>query len=181
MVLVYPVSRLLANPRLFYIISNYLGGLPDAETLRDAFYDLLEAEVCDYPDDDITFQAQEVCFEVENEGLSCTIQFDTGSTLKLEAVGGDFSSQISSDQEFATASAIHRQLISAIEESHPELKDDISLEHPPTPGNSFLSSKDGERFEGCFHLRSDPNRKYSFTVLILDPVHDKFEAKIRPI
>lgn len=181
MVIVYPVARLLANPQLFTIISNHLGFPPDPELLRNCFYDLLESEVDGVSDDDLTFQAEEVCFSAEDDGISISIEFDTGSLMKLEAVEGNFLSQISTEHEFRASSAIHRRLISAIEESNPELKDDISLENPPTPGNGFLSSEDGDGFEGLFHLRSDPDKKFAFSVQIVDPVQDKLKAEIRQI
>ena len=57
MSIVYPVSRLLANPRLFLAISNYLGGVFDSDVLRDVFYDLLEAEVNKLPDEECEFLA----------------------------------------------------------------------------------------------------------------------------
>jgi hypothetical protein len=39
--IIYPLDRLLANPRIFHAISNRLGG-PDGETLKCAFLDLIE-------------------------------------------------------------------------------------------------------------------------------------------
>jgi hypothetical protein len=180
MVVVYPFSRLLANPKLFFAISDYLGG-PDAETLRDSFYELLEVDINEDPNEEFRFDLDEVVFEAEEDGSVCSITFDDGRMLKLEAVDGEMECQISSDMDFAAASAVNRRLISAIEDSHPELKDDIALEHPPTPGNGFLSSENGEHFEGSFHLRSNPDIKYSFKVVILDPELDQLEAKIHPM
>ncbi len=47
--IIYPLDRLLANPRIFHAISNRLGG-PDGETLKCAFYDLLEYDLQDFED-----------------------------------------------------------------------------------------------------------------------------------
>lgn len=181
MTVVYPVSRLLSNPRLFIAISNHLGGILDGEVLRDVFYELLEAEINELSDEDCEFLAEEACFEVEEGGMIYNIYFDTGTSLKLEATDEGYKPQISSEFELATASAVNNRLISAIEDSHPELKDDISFEHPPTPGNGFLSSRDGQGFSGSFHLRSDPDKKFSFSITAIDPESDHLEAKIKPI
>lgn len=180
MVIVYPFSRLLANPKLFFAISDYLGG-PDPETLRESFYELLEAESPDDPSEELTFDVEEVYFEANDNGSEYLITFDNGKMLKLEAYGEEVNAQMSSEMDFLAASTVNRRLIDAIEESHPELKDDIALEHPPTPGNGFLSSGDGEHFEGSFHLRSNPDIKYAFRVAIIDPELDQLEAKIQPM
>jgi hypothetical protein len=181
MTVVYPVSRLLSNPRIFLAISNHLGGVLDAKVLRDVFYELLEVEINGSPDEECEFSAEEACFEVEEDGLVYHIYFDTGASFKLEVTEDGFHPQISTEFELATASAVNNRLISAIEDSHPELKDDISFEHPPTPGNSFLSLKDGEGFSGSFHLRSDPDKRFSFTITSVDPESDHLEAKIKPL
>lgn len=180
MIVVYPFSRLLANPKLFYAISDYLGG-PDGETLRESFYELLEVDLNEEGGEEFRFDVEEVVFESESEGAICVITFDNGRMLKLQAVEGELNAQITSDMDFAAASAVSRRLIDAIEESHPELKDDIALEHPPTPGNGFLCSENGEHFEGSFHLRSDPNVKFAFKINLLDPESDQLEAKIHPM
>ena len=179
MSVVYPVSRLLSNPRLFLAISSYLGGVFDPDVLRDVFYELLEAEINELPDEECKFLAEEVCFEVEDEGTVFNMYFDTGSSIKIEETEEGYKPQITSELEMANASAVNNRLICAIENSHPELKDDIAFEHPPTPGNGFLSSKDG--FSGSFHLRSDPNKKYAFNITIIDPDTDHLVAEIRPI
>jgi hypothetical protein len=180
MVVVYPFSRLLANPKLFFAISDFLGG-PDPETLRESFYELLEAESGDEPPEDFRFDVEEVYFESEEDASVVMITFDNGKMLRLEAIEGEVNAQITSEMDFIAASTVSRRLIDAIEESHPELKDDIALEHPPTPGNRFLSSENGEHFEGSFHLRSNPDVKYAFTVVGLDPDMDHLEAKIQPM
>ena len=180
MAIVYPVSRLLAQPKLFNAIANYLGG-PDAETLRSAFMEMLEYPFDEQDPDDCEFDAEEVIFEVEDDGAICTMSMDNGFIFKLEAVEGSAQCQITNESELSAAFAVNRRLILAIEESHPELKDDISLEHPPTPGNSFLSSNDGDHFAGTFHLRSNPEKKYAFNVLVVDPDADELKASIQPM
>ena len=39
--IIYPVDRLLANPRVFFAIANALGG-PEAEIVKSSFYELIE-------------------------------------------------------------------------------------------------------------------------------------------
>ena len=180
MVIVYPLSRLLAQPKLFNAIANYLGG-PDAETLRSAFLDMLEHPFDEEDPNNCEFDAEEVAFDVEDEGALCTISLDNGFTYRLEAIEGSDECKITNDSELHAAFAVNRRLIRAIEESNPELKDDISLEHPPTPGNSFLSSTDGEHFTGTFHLRSNPDRKYAFNVIIVNPDADELRASVQPM
>lgn len=181
MAIVYPVSRLLANPKIFYAIANYLGG-PDAETIRSAFYDLLEFDMEEEEDlDDCEFDAEEVCFSVEEEGAICNIQFDTGLLSRLEAVQGEIKAHINNDRELATASAIYQKLVTAIEKVNPDFKGDIALCSPPTPGNSYLRSIDGNNFVGNFHLLSNPDTQFAFNVLVLDADTEQLQATIHPI
>lgn len=180
MTIVYPVSRLLAQPKTFYAIASYLGG-PDAETIKASFYDLLEIEFDSLDEEECEFEAEEVIFQSEDDGSIFTIQFDTGIACRLEAVQGEVKAQISNDKEFAATSAVYQKLVSAIEESFPELKGDIALCSPPTPGNNFLSSQDGESFQGSFHLKSNPDKKYAFNVVVLDVETDEMKATIKPM
>lgn len=175
----YPVSRLLAQPKLFFAIANYMDG-PDAETLRSSFYELLEADLNQYNNEDCEFSAQEAVFESSEGGLIYTILLDTGVMCKLEAIT-ETGAQIKSDKELAATSAIYQRLVMAIEEECPELAGDIALCSPPTPGNNFLSSLDGDSFEGSFHLKSDPDSRFSFTVYVIDPEKDQMEATVKPL
>jgi hypothetical protein len=179
--LIYPVARLLANPRIFHAIANYFGG-PDADTLKETFYDLLEHgfQLFDNPED-CEFDSEEVCFLVKDEGAIFEIILDSGIAANLEAIEGEIRAQISNDSEMAAASAIYQRLVSAIEESNPEFAGNIALCSPPTPGNYYLRSRDGDRFEGSFHLLSDPERLYSFNVEVIDVNTDQLRATIRPI
>lgn len=176
----YPVSRLLAQPKLFFAIANYMEG-PDAETIRSSFYELLEAEIDQYDSEDCEFAAQEAIFESFEGGLTYTIQLDTGTMCKLEATEGEMKAQIKSDKELAATSAIYQRLVMAIEETCPELAGDIALCSPPTPSNNFLSSLDGDSFEGSFHLKSNPDSQFSFTVHVIDPEEDQMEATVEPM
>ncbi len=178
--LIYPVARLLANPRLFHAISEYLGG-PDSDTVREAFYDLLEYSItnADSPEECI-FEAEEVCFQASNDGINFDIIFDTGYASNLCAVEGELHASITSDSDMAASFAIYQRLVRSIEESHPELEGNIVLCSPPTPGNSYLRSNDGNRFEGSFHLLSDPEKLYSFNVEVIDVATDQLKATICP-
>lgn len=180
MSIVYPVERLLAQPKIFYAIANYLEG-PDAETIRTSFYDLLEVEFEDQDADECEFEAQEVSFESIDEGAIFVIQLDTGVMCKLEAVGDEVRAHIKTDKELATSSAIYQRLVTAIEESCPQFRGDIALCSPPTPGNNFLSSANGESFEGIFHLKSNPDEKFAFNILVIDPEGDEMQATIKPM
>lgn len=177
---IYPVDRLLANPRVFYAIAERLGG-PDGDVLKDAFYDLIEYNMDGYEDpDDVTFEATEVSFRCEGDGGKVEIVLDTGMMSVLEAVEGEVRAAITSDGEFAASSAIYSRLVEAIHDSHPELRDNIALSSPPTPGNSYLRSADGDCFQGEFHLLSDPDKTYLFNVEVIDLESDTLKATIKP-
>ena len=179
--LIYPVARLLANPRIFHAISNYLGG-PDADVLKETFYELLEHGFQDFEGpDECAFDSEEVCFLARDEGAAFEIVLDSGIAASLEAIEGEMRAQFSDDSEMAAASAIYQRLVAAIEESNPEFSGNIALCSPPTPGNFYLRSRDGDRFEGSFHLLSEPERLYSFNVEVIDVNTDQLRATIRPI
>jgi hypothetical protein len=179
--LIYPVSRLLANPRIFYAISNYLEG-PDADTLKCAFYDLLEYGFPDYEDvEEIEFIAEEISFSFEPEDASVRITLDTGLSSVLKPIDGEIKAQITNDHEMAATSAIYARIVLALEEANPEFSGNIALCSPPTPGNSYLRSEDGERFEGEFHLLTDPDRQYSFNVDIIDVKENLLKATYKQI
>jgi hypothetical protein len=181
MEIVYPASRLLSNPRIFYAIANYLGG-PDAETLREAFYELLEFEFDEHESaEDCEFEPDEVCFSIKDDGATCDIIFDTGIMSHLESVQGEIRAQISNDRELATTSVIYKKLVSAIEDANPELKGDVALCSPPTPGNAYLKTPDGNNFEGSFHLLSNPDKQFAFQVAVLDAESEQLQAFIKPI
>lgn len=181
MEVIYPVQRLLGNPRVFFAIANFLGG-PDGETLKMAFYELIEHPFPDYEDpEDIEFEPTEVCFSIDEPTGILQITLDTGLASILNPVEGETQAQITNDIEMAAVGAIYSRIVSAIEEANPEFEGNIALCSPPTPGNSYLRSKDGNRFEGEFHLLTDPERQYTFNIDIVDVNADILKATYKPI
>jgi hypothetical protein len=179
--IIYPVSRLLSNPRVFFAIANILGG-PDGEVLKDAFYDLIEYDFTEYEDpNDIEFSATEICFNIDDEDGTVQLTLDTGLASILKPVDGELKAQITNDHEMAATSAIYERIVTALVEANPNFKNNIALCSPPTPGNSYLRSEDGERFEGFFHLLSDPELRYTFNVDIIDVQENILRATYKPI
>lgn len=177
----YPVERLFANPRIFFAIANYLEG-PDGETLKQSFYELMEYGFGEYEDpEEIEFMADEVCFAIDPEDGTLQMTLNTGLASILKPLEGELKAQISNDHEMAATSAIYDRLITAIVEANPEFEGNIALCSPPTPGNSYLRSEDGERFQGEFHLLTDPDRQYAFSVDIIDVNADILKATYKPI
>ena len=177
----YPVERLFANPRIFFAIANYLEG-PDGETLKQSFYQLMEYGFSDYEDpEEIEFQADEICFSLDVTDGTVQMTLNTGLASILQPLEGEVKAQITNDHEMAATSAIYDRLITAIVEANPEFEGNIALVSPPTPGNSYLRSQDGERFEGAFHLLTDPERQYAFNVDIVDVNADILKATYKPI
>lgn len=179
--IIYPVERLLGNPRIFFAIANFLGG-PDGETLKQSFYELIEYGFSDFENpEEIEFQAEEVCFSIDAEDGTLQMTLDTGLASILKPVEGDVKAQITNDHEMAATSAIYARIVMAIEEANPDFAGNIALCSPPTPGNSYLRSEDGERFQGEFHLLSDPERQYAFSVDIIDVNADILKATYKPL
>lgn len=179
----YPISRLLANPRVFFAIANMLDG-PDGETLKQSFLELLEFGLGDFEDpEDCEFGmgADEVCFAIDPETGELQMTLNTGLASVLRPVEGELKAFITNDTEMAAASAIYDRIVKSIVEANPAFDGNIALCSPPTPGNSYLRSRDGERFEGAFHLLSDPDRQYSFNVDIIDVNQDILRATYKPI
>jgi len=177
----YPVERLFANPRIFFAIANYLEG-PDGETLKQSFYELMEYGFSEYEDpEEIEFQADEICFSIDVTDGTVQMTLNTGLASILQPLEGEVKAQITNDHEMAATSAIYDRLITAIVEANPEFEGNIALVSPPTPGNSYLRSQDGERFEGAFHLLTEPERQYAFNVDIVDVNADILKATYKPI
>ena len=177
--IIYPVDRLLANPKVFFAIANHMNG-PDSVTLKDLFYDLLEADINDSEPEEIEFHATEVCFrESPDEPGVIQIILDTGTAAELRPQES-YIAGISSDDEMAITSNIYRRLVTAIEESRPEFAGDVVLCDPPMPSNQYLRSDDGESFNGSFHLLSDPESMYGFSVEVIDIPNDILKATIFP-
>lgn len=176
----YPVDRLLGNPRVFFAIANFLGG-PDGETLKSSFYDLVEYNFPDYDNpEDIEFDATEICFSIDEDG-TVQLTLDTGMASILKPIEGELRAQITNDHEMAATSAIYDRIVKSLVEANPDFEGDIALVSPPTPGNSYLRSADGERFEGSFHLLSDPDRQFAFNVDIIDVNRDILRATYTPM
>ena len=181
MELIYPVSRLLANPRVFFAIANYLDG-PDAETLKDTFYEMLEYHFVDEENpENCEFDANEVAFRVTDAEGTVEVVLSTGLSSILKQIEGEAKAFITNDHEMAATSAIYQRIVSAIEETNPDFSGNIALCSPPTPGNQYLRSDDGERFEGAFHLLSDPNREFAFNIDIVDVQRDILRATYKPL
>jgi hypothetical protein len=177
----YPVDRLLANPRLFYAIANALEG-PDGETLKTAFYELIEHGFTDYEDpNEIEFLADEICFAIDPADGTIQLTLNTGLASILKPVEGELKAHITNDHEMAAASAIYDRIVKSIVEANPAFDGNIALVSPPTPGNSYLRSEDGERFEGAFHLLSDPESEFAFSVDIIDVQADILRATYKPL
>lgn len=177
----YPIDRLLSNPRILYAIANQLEG-PDGETLKECFYELMEHgfEEIESPED-CAFTATEALFRINHEDGTVEIIFDNGIASILSPMEGEVRALITNDHEMAATTVMYKRLVSAIEESNPEFQGDIALCSPPTPGNSYLKTPSGEGFEGSFHLLSDPNRQFAFTIDIVDVEQDILRATYKPI
>ena len=177
----YPVSRLFANPRVFFAIANYLGG-PDGETLKESFLELMEYNFSEYEDpNDVEFEADEVCFSINEEDGSVQISLSSGIASILKPIEGEIKAQITNDHEMAATSAIYDRIVKSIVEANPDFTGNIVLSSPPTPGNGYLRSEDGERFEGKFHLLSDPESEYAFNIDIIDVNQDILRATYKPL
>jgi hypothetical protein len=186
--IIYPVSRLLANPRVFMAIAKEFEG-PDWETIASAFYDLIENDILNEEDpEDVAFNAPEVCFRLKPEAEDVLqIILPDGNAVELHPTASsidgaeEYYSAIRTEEEFAITSTINARLIRAIEEAAPEVAGDIALCEPPTPANEFLRDVDNDCFSGQFHLMSDPEKLYDFRVEVVDLSTDQLKASIRRI
>lgn len=177
--IIYPVDRLLANPKIFFAVAAHLDG-PDASTLKDLFYELLESDINESDPEDIQFHASEACFrESPDEPGVIQVILDTGTAAELRPQG-EYVAGISSKNELDITSSIYKRLVEAIIESRPEFAGDVVLCDPPMPSNQYLRSEDGESFRGHFHLLSDPERTFGFSVEVIDIQKDELKATIYP-
>jgi len=182
--IIYPTVRLLANPRIFHAIASFFEG-PDWETFADAFYDLLESDVMEVEEGDEApaFEAQEVCFREDPDDPEVfQVILSTGTAMELKPADGSgkYGGIISSEDELGVITAIYGRLVKAIEEVRPDLAGDIALCNPPTMANGFLRSEDGEKFAGEFHLLSNPDELFDYTVDIIDLQTDELKATVKP-
>ena len=180
MEIIYPVERLLANPKVFFAIAKAFEG-PDAAALKDLFYDLIEADMVDADTaDEIEFIADEVCFRHSpDENGVIQVILDTGTAAELRP-HGEYVAGITSKNELDITSNIYKRLVEAIIESKPEFAGDVVLCDPPMPSNQYLRSEDGESFNGKFHLLSDPEKTYGFSVEVIDIPNDILKATVFP-
>jgi hypothetical protein len=183
---IYPVRRLLANPRIFHAIAGFFEDGPEWEVFADAFYDLLESEIMEEEDmeDQVGFEAPEVCFRrsPEDEEVFQVI-LATGTAMELrpqsESSDGRRYGLVSSEDELGVTGAIYGRLVKAIEEVRPDLAGNIALCSPPTAANGFLRSENGENFAGEFHLLSDPSQLFTYTVDVVDLSNDELKATVK--
>ncbi len=151
---------------------------PEWQVFAEAFYDLMETEFEDAEAIPVFDDEIECCFreDPEDEDVFQVI-LSTGSAIELRPDdNGDKYSVVNSEADFAAVSAIYGRLIKALEEERPDLKADIALVDIPTAGNGFLRDTDGNAFRGAFHLKSNPDEKFSFVVDVIDIPTDKLKA-----
>ena len=179
--IIYPVDRLLANPKVFMAIANEIGG-PDWETLASAFYDLIEVDVLEADSlDEAVFGGREVCFrhKPDDEEVIQVILND-GTAIELHpSEEEEYYAAVRTEEELGIVSSIYGRLVRAIEEAAPEFTDNIALCEPPTPANSYLRDEDKDCFSGQFHLLSDPDEIYDFDVEIVSIRDDELKASVR--
>jgi hypothetical protein len=48
------------------------------------------------------------------------------------------------------------------------------------PSNQYLRSEDGERFNGEFHLLSNPEETFGFSIEVIDIPNDILKATVFP-
>ena len=181
--IIYPVSRLLANPKVFMAIARELDG-PDWETIASAVYDLIEHDILNEEDpEEVAFNAPEVCFRHKPDEFDVIqIILPDGNAVELHPNEDDeYFSAIKTEEDFAITSTINARLIRAIEEAAPEVAGDIVLCEPPTPANEFLRDTNDDCFSGRFHLLSDPDRLYDFRVDVIDLASDELRASIKRV
>ena len=185
--IIYPLHRLLANPRIFWAIASSFDG-PDAGTIQDAFYDLIEHNSHQAESmDEVTWGFDEVCFRMddEREGVFQVIG-DSGDAIELHpqgdgTPGGSTYSTIKNMEQLQVSSQIYTHLISAIAEARPDLAGDIALVDMPTEANMFLRDQEKDCFSGQFHLLSDPDKLFNFEIEIIDLARGELRAAVSEV
>lgn len=180
---IWPVSRILANPLVVSAIAEHLDG-PDAETLLSAFYELLEMDLDegaenDNEDDLGGFAAVEICFreDPDQPGIFQVI-LSTGQAMELKPQEGVYLSSAKDENDLNVMSAVYSRLVRAIEEADPVLEGDVALCEVPSESNGFLRAEDGDSFSGWFHKLSDPDKKFRYIVDVVDLPTDDLRARI---
>lgn len=186
----WPIGRILNNPDLVIPISNRIG-ISNWEIIYEAFYMLLETEIIESVEmmeedegsvpetaEDLVaifdWISEEVCFSYFPEENIVRVSGDSGIMIQLEEGGfgpkrvekGSPHSGIRNSDEFQISSTLYQGFIEAIEKTAPELKGDIVLCTPPVPSNNYLRDEVTDNFVGQFHLISDPDKKYDFSISV---------------
>lgn len=179
--IIYPVERLLANPKVFFAIANFFDG-PDWEIFSSAFYDLLEADILEQEPHEAHFVGSECCFRVKPEDEEIfQVIMSTGSAIELRpSPGGDSYNVVESEDDLIVVSAIYGRLVKAIEEARPDLKGNIALCEVPCTQNGYLRDKDGDAFRGQFHLLDNDETLFEYIVKIIDLNEDDLKAEVTP-
>lgn len=184
--IIYPVTRLLANPRIFWAIANSFDG-PPGDVIQDAFYDIIEQPIHDVEELELAvWGAIEICFRMdeEREGVFQIIT-DHGLAVELHPEEGDDSgeskySTIKNMEQLQVSSQIYTHLIKAITEVRPDLTGDIALVDMPTEANGFLRDQVKDCFSGQFHLLSDSEKTFNFEIEIIDLPKGELKATVTP-
>ena len=176
--IIYPVDRLLANPRVFMAIGNYFDG-PEWEVWASAFYDLIEMGVIEKEPEEANFDAGECCFRVDpdEEGVFQVI-LDNGNAMELKPTDDGYAA-VETEDDLAAVSQIHGRLLRAIEQARPDLEGNIALSSMPMPSNGYLRDVDGDFFSGEFHLLDNPDKKFDFRIEVLDLQKGDLKATIK--
>ncbi len=179
MAIVYPVARLLAEPRLIYAAAEYLNDI-DGDLLKEAFLTAVEYAIL-YADGGFD-SAEEVKFHYDEEDENILyVSLDNGTTVTIEMIDPDHVTHVVTQQDLDTVSGLFSKLVKAIEDTDPSLKDDVSLSQIPSQANRWLCSEDGNFFVGDFHLRSDPDKRFSYKISVTDADTCQLSATIKPI
>ncbi len=184
MQIIYPVKRILAQPKILHAVANFFDG-PDFELIADSFYSLLEYPILE--ESDPTKASFDVVSEVmfrynPEDDRIFQIILPNGHAVELTPTEGeDYYAEINTKLDFTTSTKIYSRLVKAIVEAMPESDGDIALCDPPTPANHFLIDPEGDFFSGEFHLLSDPDQRFEFRVEILDHETQELKAHVRRI
>lgn len=175
---IWPIERLIGNPRVFQAVANRFEG-PDWELFAATFYDLIEHEL--EAEDNPVFPEGECCFRQKpDEPEVFQVILSNGNAIELRPSGDDQYSVVQNEEEMGVVSAIYGRLVKAIEDARPDLKDDIALCDIPTVSNGFLRDTNGDAFRGSFHLLSDPEKRFKFVIDVIDLDKDDLRATIIP-
>lgn len=168
----YFVKYLLNHPEYFQLLEEGLEG-PDAETLQEAFYSLLED--VDYVDDEL-----QVVFRVFTKDGTVEVILSTGQAVVITLAVDDYICNIRSSEEMKLATDLYYRLVRAIEKELPtQFKYNIALVDPPCPSTNYLISPlSDDVFSGKFYHLEDPSKSYSWIVKVIDPEQTELKAEV---